>query len=104
MNQQSPLTREQKLAMFQQLAKRDNITTGRTFAEFFNKARLLIDHPHSYRDCAIIAPAAAPGFFYLVSRFRANPGQTPAIYTKFSLCGVRSRKGENRTLNSSIPN
>jgi hypothetical protein len=27
-----------------------------------------------------------PGFFYLESRFRLNPGEQPAIYTAFELC------------------
>jgi len=27
-----------------------------------------------------------PGFFYLESRFRLNPGEVPASYTAFELC------------------
>src|SRR5271165_5185234 len=42
----SQLTREEKLASFQQLTKVDGIKTGREFAESFsNKARILINHP-----------------------------------------------------------
>jgi hypothetical protein len=42
----SQLSREEKLASFQQLTKVDGIKTGREFAESFsNKARILIDHP-----------------------------------------------------------
>jgi hypothetical protein len=35
---------------------------------------------HSVDQCDV------PGFFYLESRFRLNPGEQPAIYTAFELC------------------
>jgi hypothetical protein len=64
----------------------NNIKTRREFADSFNKARLLMDHPHSYRDWDIIAPADVPGFYHLESRFQLNPGEKPAIYTTYTLC------------------
>ena len=51
-----------------------------------SSARLLIDHPHSYREWNIVGECDAPGFFYLESRFRLNPGEQPASYTAFELC------------------
>ena len=46
----SKRTREEKSAKSQQLAKPDVISIGRRFAQPYGKARLLIDHPHSYRE------------------------------------------------------
>ena len=34
------------------------------------KARLLFDHPHSYREWNIVGQYDVHGFFYLESRFR----------------------------------
>ena len=34
----------------------------------------------------IVGQYDVPGFFYLESRFRLNPGEQPAIYTVFELC------------------
>ena len=82
----SKRTREEKNAKSQQLAKSDAIATGRKFAQPYGKARLLIDHPHSYREWNIVGQCDVPGFFYLESRFRLNPGEQPAIYTAFELC------------------
>ena len=59
---------------------------GRRFAQPYAKARLLFDHPHSYREWNIVGQYDVPGFFYLESRFRLNPGEQPAIYTAFELC------------------
>ena len=43
-----------------------------------------------YMDAALnhlrATGAEVPGFFYLESRFRLNPGEQPAIYTAFELC------------------
>jgi hypothetical protein len=47
---------------------------------------ILIDHPHSYREWNIVGQCDVPGFFYLESRFRLNPGEQPATYTAFELC------------------
>jgi len=58
---------------------------GRRFAQPYAKARLLFDHPHSYREWNIVGQYDVPGFFYLESRFRLNPGEQPAIYTAFEL-------------------
>lgn len=47
----TPLTREERLATFQQLTKLPGIKSGRAYAdECANTVRLLIDHPHSYRS------------------------------------------------------
>ena len=77
----SKRTRKKKSAKLQPLAKPDEISVGRRFA-----ARLLFDHPHSYREWNIVGQYEVPGFFYLESRFRLNPGEQPAIYTVFELC------------------
>jgi hypothetical protein len=82
----SKRTREKKGAKSQQLAKPDEIAIGRRFAQPYAKARLLIDHAHSYREWNIVGQCDVPGFFYLESRFRLNPGEQPAIYTAFELC------------------
>ena len=66
----SKRTREKKGAKSQQLAKPDAISIGRRFAQPYAKARQY----------------DLPGFFYLESRFRLNPGEQPAIYTAFELC------------------
>ena len=86
MTKRSQLSRKEKLAKFQELTKDNNIKTGRAFTDSFNKAHLLIDHPHSYRDWDIIALADVPGFYHLESRLRLNPGEKPALYTIFTLC------------------
>ena len=79
-------TREKKGAKSQQPPKPDAISIGRKFAPPYAKARLLIDHPHSYREWNIVGQYDVPGFFYLESRFRLNPGEQPATYTAFELC------------------
>jgi hypothetical protein len=78
-------TREKKSAKPQQPAKPDEISVGRRFAQPYAKTRLLFDHPHSYREWNIVGQYDVPGFFYLESRFRLNPGEQPAIYTAFEL-------------------
>src|SRR5258708_33550718 len=40
----------------------------------------------SYREWNIVGQCDVPGFFYLESRFRLNPGEQPATYTEFELC------------------
>ncbi len=84
----SKRTREKKrkAQSLEQLAKPDEISIGRRFAQSCGKARLLIDHPHSYREWNIVGQCDVPGFFYLESRFRLNPGEQPALYTAFELC------------------
>ena len=79
-------TREKKSAKPQQPAKPDEISVGRRFAQPYAKARLLFDHAHSYREWNIVGQCDVPGFFYLESRFRLNPGEQPASYTAFELC------------------
>jgi hypothetical protein len=59
----SKRTREKKDAKSQQLAKPDAISFGRRFAQPYAKARLLIDHPHSYREWNIVGHGDVPGFF-----------------------------------------
>ena len=58
-------TREKKGAKSQQPAKPDAISIGRRFAQPYGKARLLIDHPHSYREWNIVGQCDVPGFFLL---------------------------------------
>ena len=70
----------------EQLETPDQTSIGRRFAEPYDKARLLIDHPHSYREWNIVGRCDVPGFFYLESRFRLNFGEQLAIYTAFELC------------------
>ena len=82
----SKRTRKKKSAKLQPLAKPDEISVGRRFAQPYAKARLLFDHPHSYREWNIVGQYDVPGFFYLESRFRLGPGEQPAIYTAFELC------------------
>src|ERR1700682_2478580 len=74
----SKRTREKKGAKSQQLANPEGIAIGRKFAQPYAKARLLIEHPHSYREWNIVGQCDVPGFFYLESRFRLNPGEQPA--------------------------
>ena len=82
----SKRTRGKKSAKLEQLVNPDEIAIGRRFAQPYAKARLLIDHPHSYREWNIMGQCNVPGFFYLESQFRLNPGEQPAIYTAFELC------------------
>src|ERR1700756_832559 len=70
----------------EQLATPDETSIGRRFAETYDKAWLLIEHPHSYREWNVVGRCDVPGFFYLESRSRLNPGEQPAIYTAFELC------------------
>jgi hypothetical protein len=69
-----------------QLAPPEQASIGHRFAQPYDKAWLLIEHPHSYRQWNIVGRCDVPGFFYLESRFRLNPGEQPAIYTAFELC------------------
>jgi hypothetical protein len=70
----------------EQLATPGEPPIGRRFARPYDKAWLLVEHPHAYREWNIVGRCDAPGFFYLESRFRLNPGEQPAIYTAFELC------------------
>ena len=45
-------------------------------------ARLLIDHPHAYREWRIVGPASERGFYHLESSVRLDQFET----TKFTLC------------------
>ena len=75
-------TREEKLARFQQLTKLPGIKTGREFSAMSNKARILIEHPHSYREWTIVGSDSVPGFWHLESRLRLDKFET----TIFELC------------------
>src|SRR5271157_5042116 len=92
----SKRTREKKSAKPQQPAKPDEILVGRRFAQPYAKVRLLFDHPHSYRECNIVGQYDVPGFFYLESRFRLNPGEQPAIYTAFERDREKPGAGNGR--------
>jgi len=56
----SKRTREKKSAKPQQFAKPDENSVGRRFAQPYAKARLLIDHPHSYREWDIVGQCDVP--------------------------------------------
>jgi hypothetical protein len=58
----SKRTREKKGAKSQQFAKPDEIAIGRKFAQPYGKARLLFDHPHSYREWNIVGQYDVLGF------------------------------------------
>ncbi len=60
----SKRTREKKSAKPQQPAKPDEISVGRRFAQPYAKARLLFDHPHSYREWNIVGQYDLPGFLF----------------------------------------
>ena len=77
------LSRQEKLARFQTLTKVNGVTTGRAFEESRSTvARLLIDHPHAYREWRIVGPASERGFYHLESSVRLDQFET----TKFTLC------------------
>src|SRR6202035_2605250 len=76
-------TREEKLASFQQLTKLPGIQTAEQLAAASsNKARILIDHPHSYRDWIIVGKDAVPDFYHLKSAVWLDKFET----TIFELC------------------
>jgi len=80
-------TKKRKAQSPEQLATPDETTSiGRRFAGIYDRAWLLIEHPHSYREWNIVGRCDVPGFFYLESRFRLNFGEQLAIYTAFELC------------------
>jgi hypothetical protein len=55
-------TREENLASFQQLTKLPGIKTAHQLAAASsNKARILIDHPYSYREWTIVRKDSVPG-------------------------------------------
>ena len=71
------LPRQEKLAKFQELTKHPKIQTGQQLsAASSNKARILIDHPHSYRDWTIIGKDSVPGFYHLQSAVRMDKFET----------------------------
>jgi hypothetical protein len=82
----SKRAREKPGAKSQPPAKPDAISISRKFAQPYATARLLIEHPHSYREWNIVGQCDVQGFFYLESRFRLNPGVQPVTYTAFELC------------------
>jgi len=85
-NRKRTKKKKRKAQSLEQLATPDETWIGRRFARPYDKARLLIEHPHSYRVWNIVGSCDVPGFFYLESRFRLNSGEQPAIYTTFELC------------------
>ena len=85
-NRKRTKEKKRKAQSPEQLATPDETSIGHRFAQPYDKAWLLIEHPHSYREWNIVGRFDVPGFFYLESRFRLNPGELPAIYTVFELC------------------
>ena len=78
--------KKRKAQNLEQLATPDETSIGQRFAGTYDKACLLIDHPHSYREWNIVGRCDVPGFFYLESRFQLTSGEQLAIYTAFELC------------------
>ena len=70
----------------ERLPAADQARIGHPSPQAYEKAWLLIQHPYSYRQWNIVGCCDVPGFFYLESRFRLNPGEQPPIYTAFELC------------------
>jgi hypothetical protein len=109
------MTREQKLATFTALTKLAGIKTGRDFEESFSTARLLIDHPHGYRDWqlwdppmsqassisnplsgSITTPTATLGLRFTSAFTRASsPGSTETRAALVSLVIAAAAHGEN---------
>jgi len=82
------MTPEQKRTAFEALSRLPNLQTGSAFSQAAGsrKARLLIDHPHAYREWTIVGPASERGFRHLQSTFRLSaPLQVPD-YSTFELC------------------
>jgi hypothetical protein len=76
--------REEKLASFQQLTKLPGIQTAQQLAAASsNNARILIDHPHSYRDWIIVGKDAVPGFYHLESAVRLDKFETTIHESQF---------------------
>jgi hypothetical protein len=75
------MTREEKLAAFKELTKLPNVQTATELEN--SKVRILIDHPHSYRDWQVVGPSSIPGFFHLQSSFRTS---SPDPNSTFHLC------------------
>jgi hypothetical protein len=78
------VTREEKLASFRELSKLPNVQLASEMETA--KVRILIDHPHSYREWQIVGHSSIPGFFHLRSSFRTSAtGQSPS-HSTFHLC------------------
>ena len=76
-------TRQEKTCQISDSDKGQCITTGREFEESRSTvARLLIDHPHAYREWRIVGAASERGFYHLESSVRLDQFET----TKFTLC------------------
>jgi hypothetical protein len=64
----SKRTREKKAPSLSNSQSQTRFRLAGGFAQPYAKARLLIDHPHSYREWNIVGQCDVPGFFYLESR------------------------------------
>src|SRR5215831_14598956 len=78
----------------EQLVTPDQMSIARRFAGTYDKAWLLIDHPHSYRQWNIVGRCDVPGFFYLESRFRLtlessrrSTRHSSSVFTRANLRG-----------------
>ena len=78
------MTREEKLAAFKELTKLPNVQTATELEN--SKVRILIDHPHSYRERQIVGHSSIPGFFHLRSSFRTNSPEQSPPHSTFHLC------------------
>lgn len=82
-------TRNKTLGAFT-LTKISGAKTGRKVTDPFagDKARLLFEHPHSYRDWNIVGVSGVPGFHHLESTVRLGFDfyQQRMVTTRFELC------------------
>ena len=77
------LSRQERLARFQILQRSMVLQLAESLKESRSTvARLLIDHPHAYREWRIVGPASERGFYHLESSVRLDQFET----TKFTLC------------------
>lgn len=84
------LTKDERIAAFRELEKIPGVAKASTvFADRLNKAKLLIDHPHAYREWTVLGPAGDQGFYRLESSIRLGLDcydTERVIYTRFELC------------------
>jgi hypothetical protein len=70
------LARKEKLAKFELTKQPGILTAEQLAAATSNKARLLIDHPHAYREWRIVGKDNVPGFYHLESCVRLDKFET----------------------------
>jgi len=91
--------KKRKAQSQEQLVTPGQMSIARWFAGTYDKAWLLIEHPHSYREWNIVGRCDVPGFFYLESRFRLNPGEQPStrpLSSVFTRANLKSSRFDGR--------